>query len=534
MSKEKQQNKNRIELLVESIAVQKQVIDETCDELITAKDTGNDKKVKENKKLLAGYIKKYNNTVSEYNKEANTKVELLSEDLPNQIEAGKSFRGVAPLGKTSKAVSTNAYTSSVKVTNKKELADYFAKSDKALDNVRARLSSTVDNKNGANGYNKVLLIINCLTYQRYIVERLSENLAVCNGFQDEKGKKDNKKVAQLKKLLTEEIANYNKFVHEYHLVTGSNLTPASDTIPDCIIEGKPYPAIPAISYSANDGAVRNSDAEVAAVAARAAQDLDKAKKKAKKAKKNNKNLEATALESKTKEQAVKDVKTVAKYYEFLNNYLDSEKDMTKYKFGTNAFDMKEVEKEINKKKKENSKIAEKAVACENADNERYYSIILSDPGCMEIKKRNPNRGKLASLRTEMMALLNARDEINSKLLAIYDGTEVNLDGSCVNKEWRLIKSDAAKKCINKNKKLAKTIDGLKASNAEKSKLYTLMNQNVDAASTKAVCAYRIKNDKMVDKAEKKQLNADIKNCDQLIKYNTDEINHAIKGIKKRG
>ena len=45
MSNEKKQN--RVELLVESIAVEKQIIDEYCDDLITARDSSNKKAAKE-------------------------------------------------------------------------------------------------------------------------------------------------------------------------------------------------------------------------------------------------------------------------------------------------------------------------------------------------------------------------------------------------------------------------------------------------------------------------------------------------------
>ena len=526
MSTEKKQN--RVELLVESIAVQKQVIDEYCDDLITARDTSDKKGIKEAKKALDSQIKKYNNTVSEYNEVTGEKVELISATLPDEIEAGKVYRGIAPVGKTSSATSTTAYTSAVNVMNQKELAQYLAKSDKALDNVRARLAATVDRKNASNGYNKVLLIINCLTYQRFIVERLSENLAVCCQLSD------NKKTKSFKALLIEEIRAYNKFVTEYEVITGSHLTKASETIPQCIIEGKPYPVIPAISYTANDGTVRNSDAEVAAVALAAAESVDNAKKKAKKAKKNKEIVQKTALDAKIAEQANKDVSVITKSCDFQISLLESDKDMTKYKFGESTNDIKKTKKAVDKKIAELKKNNKEALKLEAKDNERYYAVIKNDPGTMEIKKKKPNRTRIASLRTTMMGLLNKRDELNSKLLSIYNGTEVNIDGSSLNQTWRQVKSDAAEKSIKKNAKLAKEIERLPASKSEKQKLYSLVNENVDAASTKALCEYRLKKNEYVEKYEKKQLAQDAKDCAKLIKDNNEEINRAIKRIKKRG
>ena len=526
MSTEKKQN--RVELLVESIAVQKQVIDEYCDDLITARDTNDKKGVKEAKKVLDVQIKKYNQTVSEYNTVTGEKVELVSQNLPEEILAGKVYRGIAPVGKTSSAVSTTAYTSAVTVMNQKELAQYLAKSNKALDNVRTRLASTVDRKNGASGYNKVLLIINCLTYQRFIVERISENLAVVCQLSD------SKKIKSFKNTLLEEIKAYNKFVTEYEVITGSHLTKASETIPECIVEGKPYPVIPAISYTANDGTVRNSDAEVAAVALAAAESVENAKKKAKTAKKNKDIVQKTALDSKISEQANKDVSVITKSCDFQICILEGEKDMTKYKFGQSTYDIKKTKAEVNKKIKALQKNNKEALRCEAKDNERYYAVIKNDPAIMETKKKKPNRTKIASVRTAMMDLLNKRDELNSKLLSIYNGTEVNFDGSGLNQKWREIKSDEAEKCIKNNKGLVKEISRLPASVSEKQKLYSLVNENVDASSTKALAKYRLKKNEYVEKFEKKQLAKDIKNCEKLIKDNNEEIKRAIKRIKKRG
>ena len=152
---------------------------------------------------------------------------------------------------------------------------------------------------------------------------------------------------------------------------------------------------------------------------------------------------------------------------------------------------------------------------------------------MDIKTNDKKRAKIAEIRTQMMALLNKRDELNSKLLAIYNGTEVTLNGMSVNHDWRAIKSDAAEKCINKNKGLAKKIDKLPASAGEKQRIYNLMNDNVDASSTLALSKYRLKTKEYKNNAEKKALQQDVKNMNQVIKSNTNDINWVIKKINKR-
>ena len=524
MSKEKKQT--RIELLVENIAVEKQIMVEYCDDLATCRETGDNKGAKAIVKKLEPQIKKYNALIAEYNKLTGEKAEGVSKKLADEILAGNYNYNVPTIG-SPVAASASAYNADISVLNEKELKAYLAKSDKALDNVRIRLETTVNQKDQATGYNRALLIINCLTYQRYIIERLAENLHVCCKMADEK------RVNNLKKTLTTEIDNYNKFVGEYEALTRSTLTKASATIPEDIIAGKPFTSIPAISYTANDGTTRNSDAEVAAVAASAAAVAEKATNKKKASKKNKAVAKKTALENKVAEQANKDVTVVAKAADFGISMLESSMDMTVYRFGKTTTDMKEKKKSIEKAIKKAQKDAKEALKYEEMDNERYYAVITNDPATMETKKKKPNRSEIASIRTKMMTLLNQRDELNSKLLAIYNGTEVNLDGTSLNQQWRKIKSDAAEKSIDKNKKLAKKISKLPASSGEKQKLYHILNSSVDAASTLALAQYRLKKHDFRDKAEKKQLNADVKNMKKLIKDNDKDLNWVIKKIEKR-
>ena len=198
MSKEKKQN--RMELLVENIAAEKQILVEYCDELAACRDTGNKKGQKAAEKKLEPQVKKYNNLISEYNKLTGEKVKGASKKLAEEILAGSNDYGVASVG-TPAVTKVRTFNADVSVLNEKELKAYLAKSDKALDNVRVKLETTTEQKNQATGYNKAILILNCLTYQRYIIERIAENLHVCCKILD------NKRVKNFKKALTAEIAN---------------------------------------------------------------------------------------------------------------------------------------------------------------------------------------------------------------------------------------------------------------------------------------------------------------------------------------
>jgi hypothetical protein len=133
----------------------------------------------------------------------------------------------------------------------------------------------------------------------------------------------------------------------------------------------------------------------------------------------------------------------------------------------------------------------------------------------------------------MMTLLNKRDELNSKLLSIYNGSEVTLDGVSVNQKWRSVRSDAAEKFVNKNQALAKKIFRLPASSGEKQRLYGVLNSSVEASSNLALSKYRLKTKEYKNANEKKALNKDVKDMQKLINQNSKDIAWIIKKIQKR-
>jgi hypothetical protein len=133
----------------------------------------------------------------------------------------------------------------------------------------------------------------------------------------------------------------------------------------------------------------------------------------------------------------------------------------------------------------------------------------------------------------MMTLLNKRDELNSKLLSIYNGSEVTLDGVSVNQKWRSVRSDAAEKFVNKNQKLAKQIFRLPASSGEKQRLYGVLNSSVEASSNLALSKFRLKTKEYKNATEKKALNKDVKDMQKLINQNSKDIAWIIKKIQKR-
>ena len=194
--------------------------------------------------------------------------------------------------------------------------------------------------------------------------------------------------------------------------------------------------------------------------------------------------------------------------------------------------MKKIKKAVNKKIKAAQKAHKVALKYQESDNARYYAVITNDPVTMKAKRR-ADRVKIASIRNEMMTLLNQRDAINSQLLSIYNGSEVTLDGVSVNQKWRQIRSDAAEKFVNKNQALAKKIFRLPASSGEKQRLYGILNSSIEASSNLSLAQYRLKTKEYKNSKEKTALRKDIKSMKQLINQNSQDIQWIIKRIKKR-
>ena len=157
--------KTRVELLVESIAVEKQILIEICDDLAACRDNGDKKGTKAVAKELKGQIKTYNKLIGDYNKASGEKAPTVSTDLPEEILAGSNNYSIAHVGKPVSST-VSAYSANISILNEKELKKYLSRSDRALENVRTRLETTAKQKDEATGYTKVLYIINCLTYQR--------------------------------------------------------------------------------------------------------------------------------------------------------------------------------------------------------------------------------------------------------------------------------------------------------------------------------------------------------------------------------
>ncbi len=239
-----------------------------------------------------------------------------------------------------------------------------------------------------------------------------------------------------------------------------------------------------------------------------------------------------ALEAKVAEQGNKDLAVITKYMDFEISMLESARDIENFRYGKEDRVVGLSKKQIGKMIAKLKRTHREALEYEKSDNQRYYTVVMTDPDKLAPENKRLNRAKLDSIRTRLIVLLNKRDEINSKLSAIYTGTEKNLDGSSVNQKWRHIKNSAAEAQMRKDKKLAKKVARVSASKGEKLRMYTLLNKRLDAASTMALSKYRLKSEKNTSRV-KQMLKRDIKDCNNQIRLCSRDIKWMIKRFKHR-
>lgn len=434
-----------------------------------------------------------------------------------------------PVAPTSTQIATNVLAlddiaekqaaEELKKLNQNELKKHLNDSVKEINNTTKKLAKLSKKKNKAPTIKKPELIIACMALAKEVIDKICENMVAAVSVRE-------MRVADnLAAHLMPAIADYNKLAYEFANITGESLTVASERIPEDILAGRSYQILPILTYNSyaferkNAVCYSKEDAEI-----RLRQMREEIRKDG--------IIKDAALEAKVAEQANKDLSVITKYIDFEISMLESARDIEKFRFGKETVEVRKSKKQIAKEIAHLKKANQVALKYEQADNDRYYSVVMTDPEFVQTKKKRVNRIKLDSLRSRLIVLLNKRDEINSKLSSLYTGTEVNLDGSSVNQKWRHVKNAAAEAAIRKDMKLAKRVSKLPASEGEKQRIYTLMNKRLDAKSTLELCKYRLKKENNTVRV-RRDLKEDIKMSKRIIKQCTADINWMMKRFRGR-
>ena len=517
--------------IVNCLVVEKAIIDELSDNMIACRDAGRRGEAKKIKKKMLPEIRQYNRYVREYKGITGDSLTEAKSSIPDDILARGAYQILPVLsfdaperrdegaisGQAVESQATNNYNRNVHVMNKKQLKKFLKTTDKEVIKLRGALKKKQTKKSLAKGEKRAALIVDCIGIEKSIVDKLIAALTACCQVQSKKH------IAPARRALATEINAYNRCITEYIKLTGKELSYASANIPSDIVSGNAYEPLKSISYTmAMPGEVRAAAmADMDELAAQTAADNERAGY-----------VDNAALIARTQAQANKDIVLLTQQADFEISLLESERDITHCRYGHGYDNGKRVRRRIAKKIAAIKKNHKAALKCESADNKRYYAVVTNNPETMKAPKPKLDRAKIASLRARMIALLNERDLINSKLAAIYTGSEYNPDGTSINQTWRAVKTAAAYRMQKKQKGLAKTVKKLRCGEGERSRIYGLMNKRVDAASTVALCKYRISKEDLT-RHEKSMLKKDIKKNKRLDKLTEKDIRWMIKKARKR-
>lgn len=520
---EKERYPDKAELIIEALTAEKKIIDELSDNLVAAVNAEYEIIARDLKSRMLPHLKRYNALVAEYLNKTGGRLTEAPLSIPDDIIARREYAVLPilsysrmPVGEQNK-MTPDDMTHALEVLSIRDFRRYVANTDMAMKPVRDNLQQIKFEIKKARGQEKAILIIKALGYQKTIIE---SNIELCHAAMNTR---TDEEVFKTEYRLECDVRDYNELVDQYEKLTGSTLTRASTSLPKDVVSGKDYQALPTVTCTVNDPT-----------------DFNYSEKDYKNAKKNIRNkteqmeqVVDAAVEAKITEQAEKDIKVLEHCANMRKHLVESERDAKCYRFGMTSRQAKKAMKEYNKDIKDIVEDCTEACEYEHLDNDRYYTVVRLNPEAVSYPNPKADVMKLRAIRSEVIALLNKRDEINSKLISIYAGTKISSDGKSVDKRWTDIKKEASEFIIKRDKRYARKIEKLPATHREKQVLFDMMNKKLDAESTCALLEDRLHNGRKLSREEKKQIKADIRTQRGNVDYWEDELNRAVSDIKKR-
>ncbi len=308
------------------------------------------------------------------------------------------------------------------------LALYLKESEKRVDSSKRSIRKLSGRTLGTNLVRDVENTVIKLNYQKSIVdERCSALNVICRG-----GFKSY--IKRYRKLLLNEINEYNAIAAEYETVTGYTLVYASRSIPDDIAAGRPYQKLPNVNFV-------NEELDLTESAPRGK--MSKSERRAfhreqlrlaKESEREEKRIKKLARGKGEDERVIKSAeladigRKIDKSVNLINARTDGriaeykkQIDLTEYTFSVKQSDKRHL---INNYKLEAKRTAAKrkdAVKAERYDAERYYSALLMTPDSVKNVKKRSKRDRLESLHMRLEALLAERERVDEQLVKLYTG-----------------------------------------------------------------------------------------------------------------
>ena len=516
--KKKDAEPEKPELIIECLSEEKRIIDVLTGDLVLSVNSENMSMAKAVKEKMLVHLKRYNAFVAEYKQKTGAALTEAPYTIPDDIIGGRDYAVLPVLTYSREDISDDAckVESEANVISSKDFYKYASKNDRAIAPLVSKYDEILAKKENAHGKERVILILDALAVKKQLVESETEVVIAASR------STSTRDLREAKKILAGEVKDYNALVEEYESITGNKLTLASKTLPDDAAEGKEIKKLPIVTYTVKDPTVGGKQDK----------NYRNANKNVQNAVRNEEKLIDTSLENKIAEQANKDMLVMTGRADYRVSLLETERDMAEYRFGASPRPTKKRRKAITKEIAYIKNWHKEAIKLEQSDNKRYYEVVKTDPHEQKLGKKDSDRDKLASLRTKIITLLNARDEVNSELISIYTGQEISESGVSVNQQWRRIKLAAADRVISGDKKIAKKVERLPATPAEKQRIYAAMNRKLDAESNIALIRHRLKKERL-SKQEAKDLRTDLDRQRKISHQAAEDVNWMCDRIQRR-
>jgi len=207
--------------------------------------------------------------------------------------------------------------------------------------------------------------------------------------------------------------------------------------------------------------------------------------------------------------------------------------VTRFKYGEKTSKEKRAEKSavrLLRDMKSGKKLLARAT---EKNNLRYLKVAEYDIDGTKLPRR-ADKKRMSLLKERLIALLTQRDEVNAKLLALYNENDKN--GKKVTKNMRKKYSDirlkATKKAYKKQHGTYSKVNKLRVSIKEKQKIYDVINTRTELTAYLAECEYRLKHERPRG-AAKRTLVSEIRSTRKNIRYADKDIRVMVKKAVKR-
>ena len=200
----------------------------------------------------------------------------------------------------------------------------------------------------------------------------------------------------------------------------------------------------------------------------------------------------------------------------------------------------ETPKEMKKHRGEITKLAKmkrqakKYIRYEKKNNERYLKLANLNLEPLYAKSE-VHKERLEILQNRIRNLLLQRDEVNMRLLTLYAEENANPEKKRKTNRQRIakVKLRAAKRSFKKQFKLYKLASKYRVPEAEKERIYEIMNRKIQLRAYLAECKFRKRHERPGARKAKRVLRSQIKDTKLKLKYAERDFKKFMRKASRR-